>query len=578
MSEARNREISDIFDEIADVLEFKGEVRFRVNAYRRASRALQDLREDVVTIWKEGRLKEIPGIGEGMAEKIEEYLSTGKMKRYEELAREVPSELVELLSIQGLGPKTLALAHQKLKVQSLVDLKKVVADGSLGELPGMGAKKVENIRKGIELFESSKERISLGVALPVAERIMEELKRVTGVRRISMAGSLRRYKETIGDIDILCEEKDGAAVIRKFTELPSVRQVLASGETKGSIIVEGGTQVDLRVVEPDSYGAALQYFTGSKAHNVRVREIAKKKGLKVSEDGVFRGKEKIGGEDEEDVYKAVGLPVMPPEIREDRGEIEAALEKKLPRLVGREDIRGDLHVHSVYSDGVAPVADIAEKAMSMGYKYVAICDHSKSAKYAGGMVESVLLKQLDEIEKINAGLRGFRVLAGIEVDIRADGKLDFSDEILARLDVVVASIHSGFKQRVTERIVAAMQNPYVHIIGHPTGRLISRREGYEMDLDKVMLAAAKTRTALEINAYYDRIDLSDINCRKAKDLGVKLAIGTDAHHVDQLEFVTYGLGAARRGWLEKTDLLNTLTTAQLLAWTKARLRPKKRLK
>ncbi len=565
MSEAKNREIADLFDEIADVLEFKGEVRFRVNAYRRASRVLQDLREDIVVLWKEDRLTEVPGIGEGMAEKIAEYLSTGRIKRHEELAREVPSNLVDLLHIQGLGPKTLALANKKLGVDTLEDLKGVIEDGSLEALPGMGEKKVDNIKKGMQLFLASKERISLGVALPIAERIIEELKKAAKVKRVSMAGSLRRYRETIGDIDILCEGRDGAAIIKKFTELPSAARVLAAGDTKGSIIVEGGTQVDLRVVEPGSYGAALQYFTGSKAHNIRVREIAKKKGLKVSEYGVFRGEEKIGGAEEKDIYEAIGLPVMPPEIREDRGEIEAALKERLPVLVTREDLKGDFHVHSVYSDGVAPISDIAEKAKSMGYKFVAICDHSKSAKYAGGMVESVLLKQLREIKKVNSGLKGFRVLAGIEVDIKADGTLDFSDEILAQLDVVVASVHSGFKQRVTERIVAAMRNPHVDIIGHPTGRLISRREGYELDLDKVLLAAKETGTALEINAYYDRIDLSDLNCRKARDLGIKLAIGTDAHHVEQLEFVKFGLGAARRGWLEKKDVLNTLPPSQLLA-------------
>ncbi|UCF79638.1 MAG: DNA polymerase/3'-5' exonuclease PolX [Candidatus Eiseniibacteriota bacterium] len=568
----KNRAIAEMFGRIADALEMKGELPFRVNAYRKASRVIQDLREDIEDIWKEGRLRDIPGIGEGMAQKIEQFLSTGSMDKYEEVVREVSPDLIELLGIQGLGPRTLFMAQQKLNVRNLDDLSRVIENGSLEALPGMGAKKVENIRKGMQLFLASMERISLGVALPVAEEMIERLRKTTGVTRISMAGSLRRYKETVGDIDVLCEGKTGGDIIQKFTTLPGVVRVLASGETKGSVLVEGGTQVDLRVVEPDSFGSALQYFTGSKAHNIRLREMAKKRGLKISEYGVFRGTEKVGGRDEEDIYSAVGLPLIPPELREDWGEIEAAMEGRLPELVSSADMRGDFHVHSSYSDGSDSIASIAEKAAAMGYSFVAICDHSKTARYAGGMNKDTLLAQMEEIRSVNSGLKGFRVLAGIEVDIMADGRLDFSDEILGKLDVVVASVHSGFKQRVTERILAAMKNPHVDIIGHPTGRLISRREGYEVDLERVMRGAAETGTALEINAYYDRMDLSDLNCRKAKELGVSLAIGTDAHHLEQLEFAKFGLGVARRGWLEKRDLLNTFTLNQLAK----RMAPKSR--
>jgi len=568
----KNRVIAEMFDRIADILEFKGELPFRVLAYRKASRVIQDLRDDIESIWKEGKLEEIPGIGEGMAKKIDEYLSTGKMAKYEEVTKGVPSSLIDLLNIQGLGPKTLSLAYGKLKVKNLENLKRVIADGSLAKLPRMGEKKVENINKGIQLFVASHERMSLGIALPVAERVIEELKKAAKVKRISTAGSLRRLKETIGDIDILSEGTDGEEIIKKFTSLPSVERALASGETKGSIIVEGGTQVDLRVVEPDSYGAALQYFTGSKDHNVKLREIAKKQGLKINEYGVFRGESRIGGKNEEDMYKAVGIPMMAPELREDRGEIEAAIDGTLPNLVTLADIKGDFHVHSVYSDGSDSIMTIAEKGISMGYGFIAICDHSKSARYAGGMNEAALLKQIAEIKKLNSRLKGkgFRLLAGIEVDIKADGSLDFSDEILKKLDLVVASIHSGFKQRVTERIVSAMKNRYVHIIGHPTGRLISRREGYEVDLGNVMEAAKETRTALEINAYYDRLDLSDIACRKAKELGITLAIGTDSHSIAHLDFMKFGLAVARRGWLEKPDLLNTLRTETLLARLKSK--------
>ena len=568
----KNRTIAEMFDRMADILEFKGELPFRVLAYRKASRVIQDLRDDIETIWKEGRLEEIPGIGEGMAQKIDEYLSSGKMTKYDEVTKGVPSSLIDLLNIQGLGPKTLSLAYEKLKVKNLEDLKRVIAGGSLAKLPRMGEKKVESINKGIQLFVASHERMSLGVALPVAERVIEELKKAAKVKRISTAGSLRRLKETIGDIDILCDSTDGQEIIKKFTELPSVEQVLASGETKASIIVEGGTQVDLRVVEPDSYGAALQYFTGNKDHNVKLREIAKKQGLKINEYGVFKGKKRIGGKNEEDIYRAVGIPMMEPELREDRGEIEAALERALPKLVTRSDIKGDLHVHSIYSDGSDSLMTIAETAVSMGYSFIAICDHSKSASYAGGMNETALLKQIKEIRKVNTrfGEKGFKLLAGIEVDIKADGALDFSDEILKKLDVVVASIHSGFKQRVTERIISAMKNPYVHIIGHPTGRLISRREGYDVDLGKVMEAAKDTRTALEINAYYDRLDLSDITSRKAKELGITLAIGTDSHSIAHLDFMKFGLAVARRGWLEKSDLLNTLRPQALLTWLESK--------
>ena len=568
----KNRVIAEMFDRIADILEFKGELPFRVLAYRKASRVIQDLRDDIESIWKEGKLEEIPGIGEGMAKKIDEYLSTGKMAKYEEASKSVPSSLIDLLNIQGLGPKTLSLAYEKLKVKNLEDLKRVIADGSLAKLPRMGEKKVENINKGIQLFVASHERMSLGIALPVAERVIEELKKAARVKRISTAGSLRRLKETIGDIDILSEGTDGEEIIKKFTSLPSVERALASGETKGSIIVEGGTQVDLRVVEPDSYGAALQYFTGSKDHNVKLREIAKKQGLKINEYGVFRGESRIGGKNEEDMYKAVGIPMMAPELREDRGEIEAAIDGTLPNLVTLADIKGDFHVHSVYSDGSDSIMTIAEKGISMGYGFIAICDHSKSARYAGGMNEAALLKQIAEIKKVNSRLKGkgFRLLTGIEVDIKADGSLDFSDEILKKLDLVVASIHSGFKQRVTERIVSAMKNRYVHIIGHPTGRLISRREGYEVDLGKIMEAAKDTRTALEINAYYDRLDLSDIACRKAKELGITLAIGTDSHSIAHLDFMKFGLAVARRGWLEKPDLLNTLRTETLLVRLKSK--------
>jgi|YelNatPaOPRAMG01_1025707.scaffolds.fasta_scaffold00123_59 DNA polymerase (family 10) len=569
---SKNRLIADMFERIADVLEFKSELPFKVNAYRKAARVIGDLQEDIELVWREGRLDSIPGIGKGMREKIEEFLSTGRMSKYEEVMQGVPAGLLELLKIQNLGPKTLALAHRELGVNNLDDLKRVIEDGSLAQLPGMGAKKVENIRKGLELFQTAQERISLGVALPIVEEVISLMKQRAGnqLGRIHPAGSLRRMRETVGDIDILAETDQGAEVVRTFVSLPIVERVLAAGDTKGSVIVQGGVQVDLRAVPSDSYGSALQYFTGSKAHNVHLRDIAKRRGLKISEYGIFdvARDEKLGGRDEEEIYRVLGMEWIPPELREDRGEIEAALEKKLPRLVDLSDLKGDLHVHTRYSDGAATLEQMAEAAKKLGYVYLGVCDHSRTAKYARGLEIETLLKQLEEIEKLNRELNGFRLLSGTEVDILADGSLDFPDEVLEKLDVVVASIHSGFKQNVSERMIRAMENPHVDIIGHPTGRLISKREGYDVDVDKILDAAARTHTALEINAFYDRLDLSDLNARRAAEKGIMLAINTDSHHPEHLWMIRFGVGTARRAWLGPENVLNCLPLDQLLQWLK----------
>ncbi|RKY66541.1 MAG: DNA polymerase/3'-5' exonuclease PolX [Candidatus Latescibacterota bacterium] len=560
----KNRELSEIFGRMADILEFKGENPFKVNAYRKASRVIGELRDDVEVIYKQGRLMNIPGIGSGIAKKIEEYLTTGRMSKYEEISRGVPEGLMELMAIQSMGPKTLALLHDRLGVESLDDLKRAIEDGSMEALPGLGAKKVENIKRGIKLYAASRGRIPLGIALPIVEGIIAQLKQMKQIIRISTAGSLRRMKENIGDIDILAAGTEGEQIIHRFAQLPQVTEVLAAGDTKGSVIIEGKTQVDLRVVSPQSFGSALQYFTGSKAHNIHLREIAKGRGLKISEYGIFRGNERLGGQREEDIYSALGLSWIPPEMREDRGEIEAASAGTLPELVKPEEIHGDLHVHSQHSDGTATIEQIALKAEELGYEYIAICDHSQSARYAGGLSEEELLEEIKEIDQLNQKLRGIRILAGTEVDINADGSLDYPDELLAKLDIVVAAVHSGFKKNVTERMISAMENPHVDVIAHPTGRLISSREGYEVDVDQIMAKAAETHTALEINSYYDRLDLSDINCMKAKQMGVKLSIGTDAHHIDQLWAIRLGVAVARRGWLGGNDLLNTLSLPRLL--------------
>jgi len=560
----KNRELSEIFGRMADILEFKGENPFKVNAYRKASRVIGELRDDVEVIYKQGRLMNIPGIGSGIAKKIEEYLTTGRMSKYEEISRGVPEGLMELMAIQSMGPKTLALLHDRLGVEGLDDLKRVIEDGSMEALPGLGAKKVENIKRGIKLYAASRGRIPLGIALPIVDGIIAQLKQMKQIIRISAAGSLRRMKENIGDIDILAAGTEGEQIIQRFAQLPQVTEVLAAGDTKGSVIIEGKTQVDLRVVSPQSFGSALQYFTGSKAHNIHLREIAKGRGLKISEYGIFRGDERLGGQREEDIYSALGLCWIPPEMREDRGEIEAASAGTLPELVKPEEIHGDLHVHSQHSDGTATIEQIALKAKELGYEYIAICDHSQSARYAGGLSEEELLGEIEEIDQLNQKLHGIRILAGTEVDINADGSLDYPDELLTKLDIVVAAVHSGFKKNVTERMISAMENPHVDVIAHPTGRLISSREGYEVDVDQIMAKAAETHTALEINSYYDRLDLSDINCMKAKQMGVKLSIGTDAHHIDQLWAIRLGVAVARRAWLGGNDLLNTLSLPRLL--------------
>ncbi len=565
----KNRELVDIFEKMADILEIKGENPFKINAYRKASRILGDLTQDVGEIAAAGGLKDVSGIGQGLAEKIEEYLDTGKISKFEEVKKGIPDELIALLDIPGMGPKTLAMLHKEKKIGNISQLEKALEDGSLLGLPGIGEKKIENIKRGVQLLKQSKGRMNLGIAFPIAKRIVETLRAKTGSEQIEWAGSLRRMKETIGDIDILATGPDEGKILRAFTSLQEVKEVLASGETKASIIVEGGVQIDLRVVKEDSYGAALQYFTGSKGHNVHLRGIARAKGIKINEYGVFKGEKRIGGKKERDVYEALGIPWIEPELREDRGEIEAAREGRLPELIQESRIRGDLHVHSEYSDGVSSIEEVARAAQRRGYQYVAICDHSKSLKVARGLDESRLARQHEEIDRINEKLKGFQILKGAEVDILMDGELDYSDRILEKLDVVIASIHSGFKQdrgKMTQRILRALENPRVDILGHPSGRLLGTRDPYEVEIEEVMEAAKQHGKALEINANFERLDLDDIHCRKGKETGVRFSIGTDSHHLDQMWMMSLGVSVARRGWLEARDVLNTLSLREILQW------------
>jgi DNA polymerase (family 10) len=565
----KNIELSRIFEQIAKILKIKGENPFKIRAYEKITLVLENLPIDIETIYQQGGLNNIPGVGTGIAKKIEEFLTTGKLEYYEKLKETIPTGVIELLDISEVGPKTTKLLYEQLGIDNIDKLEKAVREHQIKDLPGMGEKSETNILRGIELYKRRKERFLLGRALPLAEEMVESLSQLKETNKISFAGSLRRKKETIGDIDILVTSQNPEKIMRTFTSLPQVREILAEGPTKSSIITKDDLHIDVRVVEPISFGAALQYFTGSKAHNIKLRELALKRNLKINEYGVFEVESgnRIAGEKEEEVYQALNLPFIPPELREDRGEIEAAQENKLPQLIEYSQIKGDLHLHTKWSDGAHTIKQMAEAAQKRGYKYIAITDHSQSLKFAGGLIEERLREQVEEIQKLNQELKDFTILSGIEVDIKSDGSLDFSDEILSKLDVVIAAIHSGFKQEskmITERIIKAMQNRFVNIIAHPTGRLIGYRESYQVDINEMMEVAAKTGTVLEINAYPERLDLNDIYCRMAKEKGVQLAIETDAHSIEGLTFMDLGVAVARRGWLEEKEVINTLPLDKLL--------------
>lgn len=563
----KNMEIAKLFERIADALEIKGENKFKIIAYRNAARALNDLSLDIEDVVKEGKLQEIPGIGEGIAKKIEEYIKTGSMKKYEEATSGIPESLFELLNIPNLGPKTIKLAYEELNVQNLQNLLEVINNGKLEKLPMMGKKKIENIIEGIRqylLMKDSKRRYPIGMIEKIVDYYVGELRKNKKLKEIQVAGSFRRHCETVGDIDILVSTENGEDVIEYFTNLRSVLKVISKGETKCSIIdKELNIQVDLRVVPEKSFGAALQYFTGSKAHNVKLRGIAKERGFKLSEYGIFKEDEYICGEKEEDVYEKLKLKWIPPELREDRGEIEIAQKGNIPEIIEINDIKGDLHIHSEYSDGSDTIEEIAKYAISLGYKYIGIADHSMSVKYAGGLDIERIYKQIEEIDKLNKKIKKIKILKGAEVDILKNGELDYPEDVLKRLDYVIGAIHQGFKKNVTERLVDAMDNPYVKIIAHPTGRLLSGREGYDVDIDKVFNKAREKNILLEINSYYDRLDLNEINARKAKEKGIKLVINTDAHNVNMMKDIKYGVYIARRAWLNKDDIVNTLELREL---------------
>ncbi|HYA89032.1 MAG TPA: DNA polymerase/3'-5' exonuclease PolX [Nitrospirota bacterium] len=568
----KNQKIAKIFTEIAELLELKGENVFRIRAYQRAAQNIDGLAKDVSTLSDE-ELIAIPGIGKDLVGKIHEYLDKGTIAKHEELKKEIPAGVLDLLRVPGLGPKKARLFFDKLNIKNVNDLEEAIKSGKLEGMPGVQKKTEENILQGIELLKRGTERRPLGRVLPLAEEIIRRMKDNAPVDKIEIAGSIRRWKETVKDIDILTTSKQPRKVMDVFVKDPHVSRVLAQGATKSSIITDDGIQVDLRVVEEGSFGAALQYFTGSKQHNIKLREMAVRAGLKINEYGVFRepGEKKIGGKNEEDIYKALKLAFIPPELREDTGEIDAALLGKLPDLLTRDDIKGDLHVHTNWSDGSHDLDTIVEAAKKRGYTYIAITDHTKGLGVAHGLDEKRLAEEIKLIDGANKRISGFKILRGTEIDIRSEGRLDLSNEALSGLDIVVASIHSGFKQtqeQITKRMLSAIRNPSVSIIAHPTGRLLGERDAYAVDMEAVLKEAARHGVAMEINAYPLRLDLNDLHAKMAMQLGVQLVISTDMHVTSQFDYMTYGVSVARRGWVEKKDVLNTLGYEELMTWLK----------
>jgi len=561
---------------MADIMEILGEDKFRINTYRKVGRIIGDMPTDVETMLASGELAKIPGIGKSSIAKIEEFVKSGKITAHQQLLTKIPPTLLELLTIPGLGPKGVKTIYEKLNVKTIAELKKAIASSSLAELPGFGDKKAAAIAKGIEFLEKSTGRIRLDQALYAADIVSGFLSKLSGIEKIQPAGSLRRRAETIGDVDILVAAKKGKKIIDAFTAAKFVQEALAAGPTKGSAIIQIETtqvHVDVRVVPKESFGAAAQYFTGSKQHNVRLRELAIKAKLKLNEYGLFKKDKMIAGEIEEEIYQKLGLDFINPLLREDRGEVEAAKTHALPELIEFEDIKGDFHVHTNASDGNATISELAQAAKEMGYKYICITDHSKSSAIASGLSSKQLADQIKQIRKLNEKIKGLTILAGTEVDILADGTLDFDNKLLAELDFVIAAIHSGLsssREKVTNRTLKAMDNPYVSCIAHPTGRLIGQREPMDIDIAAVIKHAAQTHTALEVNANPWRLDLKDTHCKMAIESGVKLAIGTDAHRIGDLGLMDYGITTAARGWATKTNILNTFTATKLKDFVKTK--------
>jgi DNA polymerase (family 10) len=573
----KNQEIANIFYEIATYFEMD-DVAFKPQAYEKAALVLETLSEDVENIYKkEGieELEKLPGIGKNIAEKIIEYLKTGKIREYLRLKKKIPVNLGELMAVEGLGPKKIKILYQKLKIKKLKDLERAAKLHKIASLFGFGKKTEKNILEGIEFLKRSKGRFLLGNILPSVRNVCKKLKSLKEVKKISLAGSLHRMKETIGDVDFLVISDKPEKVMDFFVSLSGVIKIWGRGATKSSVRMKEGYDMDIRVVPEKSYGSALQYFTGSKEHNIATRKIAMEKGLKLNEYGVFRGAKIVAGKTEEKVYKAIGLSYIEPELRENTGEVEMALKKKLPKIIGYNDILGDLHCHCDWDGGSNSIEEIAEEARKIGYQYVGISDHTKFLRIEHGLDEKQLLARNKEIDKINLKFKiknlKFRVLAGCEANILGDGSIDIKDEVLAKIDFVIAGVHSQMKmsrREMTERIIKAIKNPNVDIISHPTGRLINKRDEYLIDFDKILKAAKETGTILEINASPYRLDLKDVYIKKTKEAGVKMVINTDAHNLEQMILMEYGISQARRGWAEKKDIINCWPLEKLFGFLK----------
>lgn len=563
-----NANIADVFDQIADLLEFQSANPFRVRAYRNAARTIRELPESVEDILADAdrKLTDIEGIGKDLAEKVGVLVQTGTLPMLEELLEQVPRSVLAMLRVPGLGPKRAAALYHELGVSNLVELREACQEHRVRELKGFGAKTEESILSGLEIATQAEQRTFWAAADQVAQEILDHLRQCPAIEQLEVAGSYRRKKDTVGDLDVLAIARDGAEAMDCLATYPGLARVLARGETKMSVRLDTGLQVDLRVVPPESFGAALQYFTGSKEHNVILRGMAKARGLKINEYGVFRGEKQIAGRTEEDVYGALGLPWFPPELREARQEFEWASAGRLPDLVELSDIRGDLHAHTTWSDGTESIERMASAAKAKGLKYLAITDHSQRTTIANGLDPRRLRRQWAEVDKINERMTGFTLLKGVEVDILERGGLDLSDDVLAEADWVVASVHFGQKQsreQITQRVIGALENPCVCAIAHPTGRLINERKAYEIDLEAVLRAAREHRKFLELNANPRRLDLDDVACAMAKSYGVPVVISTDAHSIDGLDVMRYGILQARRGGLTRKDVANTRTWPQL---------------
>ncbi len=556
-----NADIAAIFEEIADLLEIENANPFRVRAYRNAARQLQGMGVPAADMVAKGEdLTELPGIGDDLAAKIKEIVETGKCQFLEKLRKMTPPTVTELLKIPGLGPKRVRMLYHELDVQTLEQLARAARDGRIRELPGFGEKTERTILEAIEAHVTESRRFKLAVAAQYAEPLKKYLEKISGVKQVVLAGSYRRSRETVGDIDILVTATDAERVMDRFVDYDEVKDVMAKGVTRSTIILKSGLQVDVRVVEQACFGAALQYFTGSKAHNIEIRRLALERKLKISEYGVFKGEKRLAGDTEESVYRTVGLPWIAPELRENRGEIEAARAGKLPKLIELADLKGDLHAHTKATDGHNTVREMAEAARQYGLEYLAITEHSRRLTVAHGLDPQRLRKQMHEIDQLNKELRGITLLKGIEVDILEDGRLDLPDDVLSECDLVVGAVHSKFhlsRERQTERILRAMDHPHFTILAHPTGRLLETREPYDVDMLRVIRKARERGCFLELNAHPERLDLLDVHCQMARDEGVLVAISTDAHSAQDFNNLVYGIGQARRGWLEKKDILNT---------------------